>query len=182
MAARPTAPAGVERRALATFSDLRGTITELDRASWHPERAILQWTLLDSAAGTIRGAHLHATHTDQLVVVAGRMVVALADLRQSSPTAGLRVMVELSPLEVLVIPPLVLHAFGFPADTTLLNATTSEYDPADDFETRYDDPALGFDWMISDPALSSRDSSAPDLPTLLARCREVGLDVVPSLS
>jgi dTDP-4-dehydrorhamnose 3,5-epimerase len=182
MASGAATPEGVERRSLATFSDHRGTITELDRASWHPERSLLQWTLLHSAADTVRGAHVHATHTDQLVLITGRMFVGLADLRRSSSTAGLRVMVELAPLEALVIPPLVLHAFGFPTETTFLNATTSEYDPADDFETRYDDPALGFDWAISDPALSSRDDSAPDLPTLLARCRDAGLDVVPSLS
>jgi len=175
-------PVGVERRSLSSFSDHRGAIAELDRASWHPERTNLQWTLIHSDAGTVRGAHVHATHTDQLVVVSGHMAIALVDLRRTSPTAHLRAMIELEPLDVLVIPPLVLHAFGFPTDTVVVNATTSEYDPDDDFETRYDDPALGLTWPVSAPRLSTRDASAPDVATLLERCRAGGLDVVSSLA
>ncbi|HEY3673365.1 MAG TPA: dTDP-4-dehydrorhamnose 3,5-epimerase family protein [Acidimicrobiia bacterium] len=182
MAPDTPVPDGVVHRVLTTFEDGRGTITELDRASWHPEHTALQWTFLSSVAGTVRGAHVHATHTDQLVVTTGRMLVALADLRRTSPTAGRRLMVELAPLEVLTIPPVVLHAFGFSTDTTFLNATTSEYDPSDDFEARYDDPELGFAWPIADPQLSVRDRSASDVATLLERCRTVGLDVVSTLA
>lgn len=176
-------PDGVTLRQLTPFSDHRGTIVELDRASWHSDHPPVQWTALHSSARVLRGAHLHKQHTDQLVVTSGTLLVGLVDLRRASATPGLRMMFELAEFCVLTIPPLVAHTFYSVTDTATVNATSHEYDPNDDLEVQFDDPAFGFSWPDDAASLlSERDRSAPDLATLLDRCRAAGLDVVAGIA
>jgi dTDP-4-dehydrorhamnose 3,5-epimerase len=171
-------PAGVTVEALARFDDHRGSIVEIDRGSAHPERLHAQWTFSASNAGVLRGMHLHKEHTDDLTVLEGQVLTALVDLRSDSSTARLRCMFTLTPFQRLFIPPGVAHGFLYMRPTTVVNATSHEYDPADDFEVRFDDPALGLPWPAEDPMLSERDRTAPSLPALLEKCTAAGMRVI----
>jgi dTDP-4-dehydrorhamnose 3,5-epimerase len=174
-------PAGVTVQALASFDDHRGSIVEIDRVSAHPQRSHAQWTYLASGAGVLRGIHLHKEHTDDLTVLDGEVVVGLVDLRPESSTARLRCLFTLTPFQRLFIPPGVAHGFLYTRPTTVVNATSHEYDPVDDFEVRFDDPAVGLRWPIEDPLLSERDRTAPSLRGLLERCTAAGMRVIDEL-
>jgi dTDP-4-dehydrorhamnose 3,5-epimerase len=171
-------PGGVTLFELTSISDHRGAIVELDRQSWHPDDANLQWTMSRSGPGVLRGPHLHKRHRDQLVVVDGDLLVGLADLRRDSSTAALRSSFMLAPLHVLTIPAGVLHGFFSATATTILNATSHEYDPSDDLEIRFDDPDLALTWPTDAPVLSTRDRDAPSLTACLAQCEAAGLRVI----
>ena len=171
-------PAAVTVHELTIIDDRRGSIVELDRRSWHPDDLAAQWTLSRSLPGVLRGPHGHRQHTDRLVVLDGELVVGLVDLRRYSTTAGLRTTFTLEPLRVLTIPPGVLHGFFSATATTALNATSHEYDPADDYEVRHDDPDLGLTWPSPCPVLSSRDRDAATLSIVLTQCAAEGIPVI----
>jgi dTDP-4-dehydrorhamnose 3,5-epimerase len=171
-------PDGVVVRELRRIDDHRGQIVELDRMSWHPDEVAAQWTLARTAAGSLRGLHLHQQHVDHLVVLEGELVVGLVDLRRDSPTAGLRSVFALDPLRVLTIPAVVVLGFFSCTGTVTLNATSHEYDPSDDLEVRFDDPDLGLVWPGAEPLLSDRDRDAPSFTVFLDRCRAAGLSVI----
>lgn len=178
MAPEGTLPSGVALRELTSIGDHRGSLVELDRLSWHPDDAPTQWTFSSSVPGVLRGCHLHKQHVDRLVLLEGEMVVGLVDLRRDSTTAGLRSSFTLTPLRVLTIPPVVLHGFYYPTSATMLNATSHEYDPTDDFEVRFDDPDLGLEWPMQQPAISARDRDAPTLAAVLEQCAAAGISVI----
>jgi dTDP-4-dehydrorhamnose 3,5-epimerase len=171
-------PMDVTLSDLTSVSDHRGVIVELDRQSWHPDDASMQWTLSQSAPGVLRGPHLHKQHRDRLVVLDGELVVGLADLRRESSTAALRSSFTLSPFSVLTVPAGVLHGFFSVTATTTVNATSHEYDPSDDLEIRFDDPDLALAWPTATPVLSTRDREAPSLTACLVQCVAAGLRVI----
>jgi dTDP-4-dehydrorhamnose 3,5-epimerase-like enzyme len=63
---------GVLMRALTTHGDPRGSVAELYQADWGAGIEPLQWHVLVSRAGSLRGMHLHVRHLDYKVVVAGQ--------------------------------------------------------------------------------------------------------------
>lgn len=164
-------PAGVERRALAAHVDERGSVTEILRRSWRPEREFLQWNLTHSHAGVLRGVHLHPRHDDYLVVAAGEVVVGLRDLRRQSPTAGVGVSLSMrgDRPEAIFIPHGVAHGFCLLSEATYLYGVSHYWDTADELGCRYDDPRLNLPWPIRDPLLSARDKDADGLEALIAQ-------------
>jgi dTDP-4-dehydrorhamnose 3,5-epimerase len=174
-------PAGVTVQTLARFDDHRGSIVEIDRVSAHPERSHAQWTFFASNAGVMRGIHLHKEHADDLTVLDGEVLTGLVDFRADSSTARLRCMITLTPFQRLLIPAGVAHGFLYTKPTTVVNATSHEYDPLDDFEVRFDDPSVGLRWPTVDPLLSERDRTAPSLRGLLERCTAAGMRVIDDL-
>lgn len=146
-AASAPAVAGVTLRGLATNRDPRGTLTELLRADWAdvygPEMPFAQVYTSTTAPGVARDVdrwHVHRHQTDRFYCVAGRIVVAIADPREESPTRGAIMLVELAaqpdgPAPLLVtIPPRTLHGFVVTSEgpATLLNFPNRLYDPADE--------------------------------------------------
>ncbi len=123
----------------------------------------MQWNLVRSRAGSLRGVHVHARHADYLLAVSGTLQLALKDIRPDSPSFGLGCELELSgevPTGV-VIPPGVAHGFHFPADTTYLYSVTAYWDLSDELGCAWNDPALGFGWKVADGVrLSERDRAA----------------------
>lgn len=107
--------------------------------------------------------HLHVERVDFMVVLTGRVTVALKDMRGGSPTEGANVMVPLSrsPLDMLVVPPGISHGYVAHADTMLLYGLTTPYDGLDELGMRYDDPDLGIKWPISNPIVSTLDEGLP---------------------
>jgi dTDP-4-dehydrorhamnose 3,5-epimerase len=159
--------AGVRRLALEANADSRGALTELCRHSWlEPGEVPVQWNVVRSDAGVLRGLHWHNVRFDYLVPVVGRIVVGLVDLRIGSPHERRATTVELrSEHEALVIPPGVGHGFFSPAPTLALYAITEFWDAADEFGVRWDDAAVAVPWPdeVDEPTLSDRDAALPSL-------------------
>jgi dTDP-4-dehydrorhamnose 3,5-epimerase len=167
-------PVGVSLVNLTPHPDSRGVFTELYRESWDVGVAPVQWNVVSSAAGVLRGVHAHWRHTDYLTVVAGRATIGLHDLREDSATAGVGCTVELGAHApaALVIPTGVAHGFYFREPSVHVYAVSEEFDPADEHGCRYDDPELGIDWQLDEaPLLSSRDRRLGSLSDLRATAR-----------
>ena len=158
----------VARVPLTTFGDDRGDLAEMWRESW-PISPLRQWNVVRTMAGVVRGVHVHPWHTDAICVVTGRVSCGLFDARPDSPTSGRSVMLELDAeaLELVMIPPGVMHGFAFVTDTVLLNAMDREYDPSDDIAIAWNDPGLGLSWPFDNPILSARDQNAGPLAEIL---------------
>jgi dTDP-4-dehydrorhamnose 3,5-epimerase len=164
-----TLPAGVRLVELTAHHDDRGTFTELFRATWDTGLEAVQWNLVHSRPGVLRGVHVHVRHDDYLTVVRGRAIVGLADLRDDSPTAGAGCAVTLdadSPAAI-AIPHGVAHGFLFPEAATHVYAVSHFWDPADELGCRWDDPGLRIPWPAeARPQLSPRDAALPSLAEL----------------
>ncbi len=88
------------------------------------------------------------------------------------PTFGRHVAVEISEENgtQLFLPRGCAHGFLVLSETAdFLYKCDEYYSPQDEIVVRWNDPALGIDWRISDPVLGPRDASAPllaDIPNL----------------
>jgi dTDP-4-dehydrorhamnose 3,5-epimerase len=151
-------PSGVEIVAIERLPDARGSFTEVYREAWLPHLRPVQWSVMQTHAGTFRGVHVHIRHTDLLVQVSGRLGLGLQDLRQASPTAGLAVYTEIAPPLGIVIPPGVAHGLYFPEESLQLLGVSHYWDPADDLACRWDDPEVEVSWPFTAPLLSERDA------------------------
>jgi dTDP-4-dehydrorhamnose 3,5-epimerase len=173
---------GVQYGQLVSHGDVRGSFTELWRASHGAggTDAFVQANLSTSAAGVLRGLHLHRRQLDYWVVVGGRAFVALVDARGPirSPTEVATVETRiLARNEWVVIPTGVAHGFLALEPTQLLYLVTNEYDGSDELGFAWDDPAVAVPWPVLDvtsdgrPIVSERDATNPPLAELVARLR-----------
>jgi dTDP-4-dehydrorhamnose 3,5-epimerase len=163
-------PAGVRRYPIDAFPDHRGRFAELYRETWDTGVRPVQWNLMESKAGTLRGVHVHIQHDDYLLQLVGRCDVALVDLRKGSSTEGLATVVTLDAAELvgLTIPHGVAHGLWHPVDSLQVLGVSHYYDKIDEQGCRWDDPALALGWSVTDPDLSERDRTMGSLAELLA--------------
>ena len=167
----------VERRA-----DSRGSFRELWRASNEPENAFVQANVSISAAGVLRGLHVHRRQVDRWIVTAGRAFVALVDLRRvlggsdGAADRTLDIAVETREVEAdttITIPAGVAHGFLALEPLELIYLVTNEFDGSDEHGFAWDDPAAGVPWPAVEatadgrPILSDRDQSSPSLAELV---------------
>jgi dTDP-4-dehydrorhamnose 3,5-epimerase len=132
---------------LKTNRDPRGTLTELLRVDWPdvygesmPFKQVYTSTTSPGVARDIDKWHVHQHQTDRFYCVAGRIVVAVADPREDSPSKGKVMLVELAAQEdgpaplLVTIPPRTLHGFVVTSEgpATLLNFPNQLYDPGDE--------------------------------------------------
>ena len=167
--------AGVRLLRHAPIEDRRGSLVELCRLSWLGGTTIVQWNVVASGAGVLRGMHWHNLHWDLIAAVQGRLVVGLTDLRVGSPTELVAELIEVdagAPTSVL-IPPGVAHGFLSPDGSIVLYGVSRYWDPADELGVRFDDPALSLGWPLppDGPVLSERDASQPLLSDVGERPR-----------
>jgi dTDP-4-dehydrorhamnose 3,5-epimerase len=164
---------GVRLRPLETRPDRRGCLTEAFRQHWDLAPRPVQWNVVQSTAGVLRGVHAFACHGAYLLVLSGRASVGLCDLRAESPSYGTSCLVPLegdSPA-ALEIPPGVAHGLYF-ADASLHLCAVSHYlETADELGCRWDDPALGIPWPAVRPVLSARDEELGTLAELVQELR-----------
>lgn len=155
------------------FGDARGFFSE----SWNSARmaeAGLDYTFvqdnhsLSTQVGTLRGLHMQTPpHAQAKLVRCGRGVLfdVAVDIRKGSPTFGQWYGVELSfdNGKQLMIPAGFLHGFVTRTpDTEIIYKCSDGYAPDCDRSVRFDDPALGIDWGLSEaPKLSGKDADAP---------------------
>jgi dTDP-4-dehydrorhamnose 3,5-epimerase len=173
-----TLPQGLLIRDLEPHHDDRGSFTELHRLEWDSGIAPVQWNAVRSAAGVLRGVHVHPRHDDYLTVFAGRATIGLRDLRPDAPTWGLATTVELDGErpQAVTIPHGVAHGFYFPVASVHIYAVSEYFDSADELGCRWDDPALEIPWEPATPQISPRDAALPSLRELVDTLARRGWD------
>lgn len=118
-----------------------------------------------SVKGVLRGLHYqYLTPQGKLVrVINGRVIDVAVDLRQSSPTYGQHIAIELSSdnKRLLWIPEGFAHGFLALSDNVdFLYKTSDYYDPSDEHCILWSDPSLNIDWLQNtdiEPILSDKD-------------------------
>ncbi len=124
-----------------------------------------------SARGVLRGLHYQLAPKSQgklVRVVRGAVFDVAVDIRQSSPTFGRWVGVELSEdnHRQLWIPPGFAHGFLVLSESAdFLYKTTDYYSPEHERCIAWDDPAIGVEWpeVGLAPQLSAKDQQGKAL-------------------
>lgn len=157
---------GVTLVRLSGPADERGRFLETFRQEWFPDAdPMVQANRSDSGRGVLRGLHYHVHQADYWYAPRGRLLVALHDLRRSSPTRGTSLHFEIGDgLDIGVyIPRGVAHGFQAVTDVTLTYLVDRYYNPDDENGLAWDDPDAGIPWPIANPILSERDKANPKL-------------------
>jgi dTDP-4-dehydrorhamnose 3,5-epimerase len=183
---------GVRFGTVVRHGDARGSFREIWRAGdlgpidpalagepvdANPE--FVQANLSSSAAGVLRGLHLHRRQLDRWLVASGRAFVALVDVRpmlagRPAPVVETR---ELSVDDWVEIPAGVAHGFMALEPLELVYFVTNVYDGTDELGFAWDDPVAAVAWppQVATPdglpIMSERDRSNPPLRDLVARLR-----------
>jgi dTDP-4-dehydrorhamnose 3,5-epimerase len=167
--------AGVYVVPLRSFADDRGYFFESFRKSWvSGAREMVQGNVSFSRRGVLRGLHYHLKQADFWVVPQGLARAGLYDMRASSPTRGKSETIELGQGNAfgLYIPPGVAHGFCAHTDIMMTYLVDEYYDNSDERGIRWNDPALGIDWGMTEVIVSDRDRQNPPLV-------EIPADVLP---
>lgn len=188
----PSGLRGVRYGEVERHSDVRGSFRELWRTevftgfdpadAGAPRGATLQAVqanLSASAAGVLRGLHLHRRQMDHWVVASGSAFVALVDVRPLLERSGSRAHVETRVLvadQTVTIPVGVAHGFLALEPLELVYFVTNSYDGSDELGFAWDDPGVAVPWpavATSDgrPVISGRDGLNPSLAELIETLR-----------
>ena len=164
------------------FGDARGFFME----NWSRERYaasgigpdFVQSNLSRSARGVLRGLHYQWPNPQgKLVsVLEGEVYDVAVDIRRGSPTFGQWTGVVLSAenRRQFWIPEGFAHGFVVTSEAALFTyLCTAPYDASADAGIAWDDPDVGIDWPVTEPALSGKDANAP-------RLRDVAAERVPA--
>jgi dTDP-4-dehydrorhamnose 3,5-epimerase len=176
----PSALPGVRYGSIERHADERGSFRELWRAASFPDRDFVQANLSSSAAGVLRGLHLHRRQDDLWIVASGRVFVALVDVRPPLEGTGPSAVEtrELAADDWVLIPTGVAHGFLALDPLDLVYFVTNLYDGSDELGFAWDDPAVAVPWPTvagtagGRPILSGRDQGNPLLADLLVRLRD----------
>jgi dTDP-4-dehydrorhamnose 3,5-epimerase len=163
---------GVTFKVLTTHSDQRGSFTEVFQQEWNTGLHPVQWSAVQSAAGSLRGMYVHRRHEEYFALLSGRAVVGLRDVRAGSATEGVASTFELDgrQLACLVFPRGLIHGWYFHEDSLHLQAVSESYGTYgqdDNYGCRWDDPELGISWPFTLPTLSARCAGLPSYRELL---------------
>lgn len=151
------------------FGDSRGFFYESYNESKYREagidRKFVQSNVSRSARGVLRGLHYQWPHPQgKLVsVIEGEVYDVAVDIRRGSPTFGqwAGVMLTAENHRHFWIPEGFAHGFCVLSEfATFSYQCTDLYDAKADGGVRWDDPAIGIDWPVSQPLLSDKDSKA----------------------
>jgi dTDP-4-dehydrorhamnose 3,5-epimerase len=166
---------GIELRELAPHGDARGSLTELFRKEWNTAEEMVQWNVVHSNAGVLRGVHVHHTHDDYLTAISGRVIVGLADLRIESDSYGVTACVELdaSRPRAIAIPHGVAHGFFFPEPAIHVYGVSHYWNLDDELGCRWDDPELAIPWPQTTADISDRDAALPSTAELVVQLQAV---------
>lgn len=151
--------------------DARGFFQETYRRSEFAAAGIADTFVQDnharSSRGVLRGLHYQLPPVAQgklIGVAAGRIFDVAVDLRASSPTYARWVgrTMDAEAGELLWIPPGFAHGYVALSDVAdVTYKVTAEYAAALDRGVRWDDPAIGVEWPVTDPIVSPKDRVQP---------------------
>ncbi|MGE0643431.1 MAG: dTDP-4-dehydrorhamnose 3,5-epimerase [Nitrospira sp.] len=150
------------------LSDHRGAFVETYHEDRYRNAGIRERFVQDnysrSIRHTLRGLHFQEPQAQGKLVMAleGTVFDVVVDIRKGSPTFGKWYGVELSGdnLRQMYIPPGCAHGFCVTsASASFLYKCTAYYSPEHDRGVRWNDPALGIPWPISQPILSRKDEN-----------------------
>jgi dTDP-4-dehydrorhamnose 3,5-epimerase len=150
--------------------DQRGFFLETYQAARYADcgvcRPFVQDNMSRSGRGVLRGLHLQNPMTQGKLVSAmrGRVLDVAVDARLGSPTFARHVAVELSEenRRQLWVPRGFAHGFLVLSETAdLFYKCDDLYSPTDEIVVRWNDPAIGIAWSVTNPILSERDAAAP---------------------
>ena len=164
-------PLGVELKRVTTQTDDRGTLSEIFRADWGLAPGFVQWNVIHSNPGAMRGVHVHLRHTDYLVVVAGSVSIGVTDLRRGSATERTAAVIEMTGdvLTVMVIPPGVAHGILSRDTSIMFHGMSHHWDPDDDLVCHWADPLLAIPWPLIPVTVSPRDATASTVTQVISR-------------
>jgi dTDP-4-dehydrorhamnose 3,5-epimerase len=154
------------------FGDQRGFFLECFQAKRYAEagisRPFVQDNMSRSGYGVLRGLHLqNPSAQGKLVsVMRGRVLDVAVDVRVGSPHFGRHVAVELSEenRRQLWVPRGFAHGFAVLSESAdFFYKCDDLYSPKDEISVRWDDPAIGINWGLTNPSLSAKDAAAPPL-------------------
>ncbi|MGE4278717.1 MAG: dTDP-4-dehydrorhamnose 3,5-epimerase [Magnetospirillum sp.] len=146
------------------FEDYRGYYVETYNQDDYQAAGITVHFVQDDVSvsrhGVLRGLHGDAKTWKLISCLHGEIYLAVLDCRDGSATKGRWQGFTISDrnrLQVLV-PPGVANGHAVLSDRAIFHYKQSEYyDPAGQFTVKWNDPAYGVWWPISNPILSQRD-------------------------
>jgi dTDP-4-dehydrorhamnose 3,5-epimerase len=145
---------------IAPNRDSRGCLNEIFRQTWPGAFPAVQWNACVSEAQVVRGAHVHVDYSEFYTLPQGQVVLALADIRKSSPSFRKTTHFEWSDSDgqAVAIPPGVAHVVFFQRPSVLVFGLSDfwkqEYD---NLGCQWNAPELGVSWSLADPKRSERD-------------------------
>ena len=155
------------------FKDARGYFMEAWKKAEFEEHIgkveFVQDNESSSSKGVLRGLHYQLAPYSQsklVRVIKGCVLDVAVDLRKGSPTFGKYVAVELSDenKRQFFIPQGFAHGFHVMSEEAVFTyKVDNPYAPTHERGLRFDDPTVGVDWKITEPAilnLSDKDRNA----------------------
>lgn len=174
MDVRPTQIPDVKLLVLRKHGDARGFFSETyNRRDFAVLGIGLEFVqdnqALSGPAGTVRGLHYQlapAAQSKLVRVTRGRIFDVAVDIRRGSATFGKFASSELSADEwnQLYVPAGFAHGYcTLTADTEVIYKVSDYYTPVHERAIRWNDPAIGIPWPVSEAAaiISDRDRRSP---------------------
>lgn len=154
------------------FGDARGFFMESFNGKRYEESGLpgefVQDNLSYSARGVLRGLHFQNPKPQGklVTVLEGEVFDVAVDIRVGSPTFGewAGVMLSSGNKRQFYVPPGFAHGFVVTSEAALFfYKCTDYYAPAAEGSLLWDDPEVGIEWPMENPALSEKDKAAPRL-------------------
>jgi dTDP-4-dehydrorhamnose 3,5-epimerase len=164
---------GVRLVHLTRHADRRGAFTEVFADHWDTGFMPVQWNVVRSGAGVLRGMHLHVRHDELFCMIDGRATVGLHDLRAGT-TQGRSALYDLTADDpaFVTFPRGVIHGWLFHEPSGHLGATSeafATYGEDDNDGCHWSDPELGLPWPFEPWIVSERAAGFPPLCELRKR-------------
>ncbi len=160
------------------FQDERGFFTEVYRADQFAELGLPstfeQLNHSGSIRGVLRGLHFQwdPPMGKLMRVPRGRAYLVAVDIRKGSPTLGRWFGTEVSAenRKSVWAPAGFARGFCILSEFAEIQYLCSGiYNPDGEAGIRWNDPAVGIEWPVTDPILSRKDQEAPVLSEWLSR-------------
>jgi dTDP-4-dehydrorhamnose 3,5-epimerase len=160
---------GVRLIDIHTTTDIRGSLETFYSTASGATGDFMQWNLVRSAAGVLRGMHAHSRYDEYYVPVSGRMFFGLKDARRASPSFGAADTIRVGDADRIgiVVPAGVAHGVYFETAGILVYGLSTPWTGAHEYGCVWSDTALGLRWPTAAPILSERDAEAPGYAALV---------------
>jgi dTDP-4-dehydrorhamnose 3,5-epimerase len=160
------------------FEDERGFFQEVFRSDEYSKLGLpnkfVQFNHSGSMKNTVRGLHFQwdPPMGKLMRVSKGRAFLVAVDIRKNSKTLGRWVGVEMSETDRKLLWAPASFARGFAVLSEFAEIeylTTGTYNAAGESGVLWNDLAIGVEWPVREPILSTKDSRAQPLAVWLAR-------------